>query len=225
MDSVIKIFDKFRTDKNSSWHNYGRQYEDLFRYYRDKPIKYLEIGVFEGESLKAMREVFKNAIYIVGIDINPECHKYQNPDDNIFIEIGDVKDTNFLNNIITKYGCFDIILDDGSHINKDVIIAFDNLFPLLNDKGIYIIEDSCCYQSEEHIIDSYPNHINYIIPLIKHINQWRFDYPLNETKDQCVDPFKIYKKTNDKFEYSIDKIEFGVSYIAIHKLIRHHWIS
>lgn len=225
MESVSTIFDKYKTDKNSLYHNYGRQYEDLFRPYRDKPIKYLEIGVFEGESIKAMREIFKNAVFIIGIDINPACKQFENKDHNIFVEIGDIKDTNFIHNVINQYGCFDIILDDGSHINKDVIIAFETLFPLLNNEGIYIIEDSNCYKSPSHIINSYPNHIDYVIPFIKHINQWRYDYPVGTTRDTCADPFKIQKKTSDKFEYSIDKIEFGVSFIAIHKLIRHHWIS
>ena len=42
--------------------------------------------------------------------------------------------------------------------------------------------------------------------------------------DNCVDPFKIQKQTNNVFEYSIDKIEFGCSYIAITKKVRTHWI-
>ena len=44
-------------------------------------------------------------------------------------------------------------------------------------------------------------------------------------KDNCIDPFKIQKKTENVFEYSIDKIEYGCSYIAIHKKIRRHWIK
>jgi hypothetical protein len=35
----------------------------------------------------------------------------------------------------------DIIIDDGGHINSDVISSFEILFPKLNNFGFYIIED------------------------------------------------------------------------------------
>jgi len=44
-------------------------------------------------------------------------------------------------------------------------------------------------------------------------------------KDWCIYPFKIKKKKDNVFEYSIDKIEYGCSYIAIHKKNRNHWIN
>ena len=50
-------------------------------------LEVLEIGVFQGESLKAMREVFQNAEFILGIDINPDCKQYENKDNKINIEI------------------------------------------------------------------------------------------------------------------------------------------
>ena len=55
--------------------------------------------------------------------------------------------------------------------------------------------------------------------------EFSFKLELVQVKDNCVDPFKISKKTDNIFEYSIDKIEFGVSYIAIHKKIRKNWIK
>ena len=45
-DNLNYIFAKYNTDKNKYFHNYSRQYESLLSSYRDKPIKYLEIGVF-----------------------------------------------------------------------------------------------------------------------------------------------------------------------------------
>jgi hypothetical protein len=88
--TVEEIFLKFHTDKNKTFHNYSRQYEKLFYEFRDKPIKYLELGVFRGESIKAMREVFKNARCIVGVDIDSSAKKYENVNNNIFVEIGNV---------------------------------------------------------------------------------------------------------------------------------------
>ena len=224
MESVDTIFAKYNTDKNNRGHNYSRQYEDLFRKYREKPIIYLEIGIFEGESLKAMREVFKNARYIIGIDINPNCKKYEDLERNIFVEIGDATSEDFIKSVISKYQNFDIILDDGSHTNKDVIKSFELLFPLLNDNGLYIVEDTICYKAKDYIVENYENHLQYFFKYTQYLNQWRND-STEGVKDNCIDPFKIQKKTENVFEYSIDKIEYGCSYIAIHKKIRTHWIN
>ena len=70
MEHIDTIFNRHNTDKNPSFHNYSRQYNTLFKEYRDKPLKYLEIGVFRGGSIKAMREVFPNATCILGLDID-----------------------------------------------------------------------------------------------------------------------------------------------------------
>ena len=223
IDSIHTIFNKYNTDKNSSFHNYSRQYESLLSNYRTKNIRYLEIAVFNGGSLKSMRETFKNATYIVGLDINPECKIHQDENVDIFVEIGNAVDSNFIKDIHEKYGAFDIILDDGSHINRDVIHSFELLFPLLSDGGVYIVEDTICYKSETHIDNSYENHLDYFYKYVQYLNQWRFD-STEGIKDHCIDPLKIQKKTNNVFEYSIDKIEFGCSYIAIYKKIRQHWI-
>jgi hypothetical protein len=218
-----EIFLKFNTDKNKTFHNYSRQYEQLFQNFRDKPIKYLELGVFKGENIKAMREVFKNATCILGVDIDLSTKAYESIDNNIFVEIGNAADSTFITKINEKYGPFDIILDDASHRNDDVINSFEALFPLLNDNGIYIVEDTITYKSNMYINNNYPNHLDYFFKYTPFLNQWRFDSS-EGVKDHCVDPFKILKKTTNIFEYSIDKIEYGCSYIAIYKKIRTNWV-
>lgn len=223
MKTLEEIYNNFDSDKKESFHNYTRQYDLLLSPYREKNIKYLEIGVLNGESIKATRQVFPNAICIVGLDINLDCKKYQSETNNIFVEIGDATDSNFIKNITEKYGTFDIILDDGSHINKNVIKTFELMFPLLNDEGLYIVEDTICYKSSNHLDGNYPDHLTYFFQFTKFLNQWRYD-STEGNKDNCVDPFKIFKKTTNVFEQSIDKIEYGCSFIAIHKKVRTHWI-
>ena len=218
------IFNKYDTDKNTKFHNYTRQYNTLLKDFRDKPIKYLEIGVFGGGSIKAFKETFKNSKCILGLDINNMSKKYEDIENNIFVEIGDATDSNFIQSITKKYGSFDVILDDGSHINKDVIKSFELLFPLLNDNGLYIVEDTICYKSNNYIVRNYENHLQYFFKYTPYLNQWRYD-STEGVKDNCIDPFKIQKKTRNIFEYSIDKIEYGCSYIAISKKIRTHWIA
>jgi hypothetical protein len=217
METVSQILDKYNTDKNSSHHNYGRQYEDVFRNFRDKNIKYLEIGVFNGGSIKSFREIFKHAECIVGIDINEDCKQYEDLDSNIHVEIGDATDHKFLQYITDRYGNFDVILDDGSHNNVDVIKSFELLFPLLNDNGVYVVEDTACYQYHWNNDHTYPNHIQYFVNFLHFLNQ--------ASSNGSSNPYKINKTTSNIFEASIDKIEFGCSYIAIHKKLRTHWIG
>uniref|UniRef100_A0A6C0BTC6 Methyltransferase domain-containing protein n=1 Tax=viral metagenome TaxID=1070528 RepID=A0A6C0BTC6_9ZZZZ len=224
MESIDECFLKYDTDKSSRFHNYSRQYEDLFLKFRDKPIKYLEIGVLNGGSINAAREIFKNAETILGLDINNECKKYENLTKNMYVEIGDATNKQFISNIINKYGTFDVILDDGSHINRDMIKTFESFFPSLNDNGIYVIEDTITYKYKHYNDLSYPTILNYIFNYTKFLNQCRQSDSVNGIKDWCVDPFKINKKTQNVFEQSIDKIEYGCSYIAVHKKIRTNWI-
>jgi SAM-dependent methyltransferase len=218
------IFKKYDTDKNIYFHNYTRQYNSLLHEFREKPIKYLEIGVYNGGSIKAFRDIFKKSQCILGLDIDDRCKKYEDIENNVFVEIGDATDSNFIQQITTKYGSFDIILDDGSHTNKDVIEVFELLFPLLNDNGLYIVEDTICYKLNQYLVKNYENHLQYFFKYTHYLNQCRYD-STEGIKDHCVDPFKIQKKTENIFEYSIDKIEYGCSYIAIHKKIRTHWIK
>jgi SAM-dependent methyltransferase len=221
--SLNTIFNKYDTDKNTLFHNYTRQYDTLLKDFINKPIKYLEIGIFNGGSIKAFKEAFGKSTCILGLDIDKRCKEYEDVDNNIFVEIGDATDANFIKTITEKYGTFDVILDDGSHVNRDVIKSFELLFPLLNTNGLYIIEDTICYKSPPHIDNNYENHLQYFFKYTQYLNQWRFD-STEGIKDNCTDPFKIKKKTENVFEYSIDKIEYGCSYIAVSKKIRKHWI-
>jgi hypothetical protein len=224
METLTTIFNKYNSDKNTSFHNYCRQYENIFRDFRTKPLKLLEIGVLQGESLKIWRDVFPNATNIVGVDINPQCKSYENTEKSIFVEIGDATKPDFIKFLNNKYGNFDIIIDDGSHTNKDVILSFESLFPSVNDDGIYLVEDTICYKSINHLVPSHPNHLDYFANLTPYLNQWRVDDSTDGIRDHCIDPFKIQKKAANIFEASIDMITFGCSFIAINKKIRHHWL-
>ena len=157
------------------------------------------------------------------MDIDNRCKIYEDVKNNIFIEIGDSTEPDFIEKITDIYGSFDIIIDDGSHMNRDVIKSFELLFPLLNDNGIYIVEDTICYKSTDYIVKNYENHLQYFFKYTPYLNQWRHD-STEGVKDHCTDPFKIQKKTKNVFEYSIDKIEYGSSYIAVYKKNRTHWI-
>ena len=223
MQTLDTIFSKYGTDKGPGFHNSSRQYQGLLASLRERPIRILEIGVYNGGSLLAWRDAFPKAQCIVGVDVASACKAHENVDKSIFVEILDATLPSSIDILKQKYGQFDLILDDGSHRNDHVIKSFEGLFPALNDGGIYIVEDTICYKSPGYINPAYPNHIDYFTKYIPYLNQWRFDSHTG-TKDHCIDPFKIQKKTTNIFERTIDKIEFGCSYIAVFKQTRHHWI-
>jgi hypothetical protein len=138
MGTLDKIAKYYNTDKSSENHNYCVKYEKYLPFNRFDKLKILEIGVLYGNSLKTWKDYFYNS-KIIGIDIDSNCTNYI--EDRIDIEIGSQTDKDFLELISNKYGPFDLIVDDGSHINSDVIFSFENLFSNLKSQGVYVIED------------------------------------------------------------------------------------
>ena len=128
------------TDKSSEFHNYCRKYEKYLPFARDEKIKLLEIGVFRGESLRMWKDYFFNSC-IIGIDIDRKCMQYK--EERIMIEIGSQRDGWFLASTIQKYKQFDLVIDDGSHVNSDMLFSFNKLFPYVVHGGVYVIEDCC----------------------------------------------------------------------------------
>lgn len=134
----------FRTDKWGA-HWYTQHYQRYFAPLKNKPLNVLEIGVggYEwsdrgGYSLKMWKTYFRKS-RIVGIDLYDKSHLSE---DRIDIRQCDQTDTKALHHLASEYGGFDIIIDDGSHLNEDVIKTFKILFPLLRQDGIYVVEDT-----------------------------------------------------------------------------------
>jgi hypothetical protein len=131
------------TDKEGA-HGYADAYERHFAHLRSRPIRLLEIGVggyaepqLGGESLRMWKEFFPLAS-IVGMDI---YDKSSLAEERIAIVQGDQTDAAFLADVAARYGPFDIVIDDGSHVCAHVIASFRALFRHLTDDGIYAIED------------------------------------------------------------------------------------
>jgi len=134
----------FRTDKWGK-HWYTQHYQRYFHELKNKRLNILEIGVggYEdsaagGESLRMWKAYFPKS-RIVGIDL---CDKTQFREHRIDIRQCDQTDQKALRELSGEYGGFDIIIDDGSHLNEHVITTFQILFPLLRPDGIYSIEDT-----------------------------------------------------------------------------------
>lgn len=101
-----------------------------------------------GGSLSMFKEYLGPKSIVIGIDIIPECKEYENVDRKIFIEIGSQTDLSFLDVLISKYGCPDIVIDDGSHLDQHINITFTHIYPHLKCPGVHAIED--CFAN--HVI-------------------------------------------------------------------------
>lgn len=121
------------------WHHYLPIYERYFSPYRNRKLKFLEIGVSKGGSLSLWRKYFGLEATIFGIDIDQGCAVLNGPDGQV--RIGSQDDPDFLKKVVKEMGGVDIVLDDGSHFSKHIRSSFNTLFPLLEEGGIYMIED------------------------------------------------------------------------------------
>jgi hypothetical protein len=138
MTNLNRIAESYGTDKSSEIHNYCDKYANYLPFERYSELNILEIGVLDGQSVKTWKDYFYRS-KITGIDINPNCKQYE--EDKISIEIGSQADNVFLNDVMRNHGPFDMILDDGSHMNEHVIYSFEHLFQSIKPGGVYIVED------------------------------------------------------------------------------------
>jgi hypothetical protein len=141
-ETLQQIGTKHQTDK----HDHNHLYLDIYHRYmngiRNLPLNILEIGVRDGCSHRMWREYFPNS-KVYGIDIDPRCKQSQS--DRIKIYIGSQSDPAIINQAVADaVDGFDIILDDGSHVNSLTLKSFELLFPHLKRGGLYIIEDLDC---------------------------------------------------------------------------------
>lgn len=127
----------------NKWDHYFPIYDSLLgAKYGSTPVTYLEIGVQNGGSIEIARMLYGEGSRIFGIDIDPRCKQMETAGvaDRIFI--GPQADPAVLTEVVGAAGEFDIIVDDGSHVQSDMLVTFLNLFPYLKQGGIYIIEDT-----------------------------------------------------------------------------------
>lgn len=104
---IGEVFNKHKTDKGPWRHGYHQCYGDLFSDFT--PTKMLEIGVMEGRSLAAWRELFPQAT-IHGAELR-EWQMVEAAKD-IPLFRGHSSDPEFAKTLFDDY---DVIIDDGDH--------------------------------------------------------------------------------------------------------------
>lgn len=132
------IFEQHNDRFSGKWKHYFEVYDRYLSKYIGKDVTLLEIGTSNGGSLQVWKKFLGPKAKIIGLDIDPRTSFTE---DQIETYIGNQADPNFLTNVLNRIGRPDIIIDDGSHDQMDVMNSFSILFQHLKDDGVYIIED------------------------------------------------------------------------------------
>ena len=190
MLELDKLALKHKSDKYGQ-HSYTKIYENFMFSKKNKKINLLEIGIGGyvkgqdysnplegGQSLKMWRDYFRHG-KICGLDI---FEKKLDLGSRVKIYKGSQTDLDIFKKIKKENKKFDFIIDDGSHINKDIIFTFKNYFNHLKFGGYYFIEDTLTsylrdYGGEGAYLNKKNTTINYFKSIIDKINYKQIDNP------------------------------------------------
>lgn len=174
-------------------HGYTVEMAKVFDPIRDQPLKFCEIGVGGGESIRAWLDYFPNA-QIYGIDFVSDTNIFNRTEGKPYARYtfshGDQTDR-------TMWACFrancgvdwDVILDDGGHFNDQTIISFEEMWPHVKSGGLYIIEDLGVASSPGTIFvrNGFPNHMDWLRDRMHAMNRGEENIAsLNFTKELAI---------------------------------------
>lgn len=189
-------------------HGYQRVYPWFLSHFKESPIKLLEIGVADLESIELWKNYFKNAT-LFAIDILPIEIKDKNIN---FFQVDQSKENeliHFAQNVNTK---FDVIIDDGSHVPEHQLLTLKILWNSLKEGGVYIIEDiETSYWGRSSIYgykfnSNKVNTVNVLLNVINYINA-KFLISSNRIKNSLF---------HDIFN-SVESVTFGHNCIVLIK--------
>ena len=151
------------------WDSYFLVYDKIFKKYKNKKIKFVEIGVANGGSLFIWRKFFGKKAKIIGIDANPYSKKLSKYGFKIYT--GNQSDPNFWKKFFKKEGKVDVILDDGGHKNLQQISTVHYTLPYIKDGGMIVVEDmATSYLKKEFYNPSRFSFVSFCNKIIEFIN-------------------------------------------------------
>ena len=149
-DTLEALYDRHQGKVSDKWSSYLSLYHRELGASRASVKSLLEIGIQNGGSLDIWARYFPNAQTIVGCDINPKCGELTYDDPRVRVVVGDATQTPVQQQVLAHSPNFDIVIDDGSHFPREVIVAFLRFWPHIKAGGVYIAEDLHC--------DYFPTH-------------------------------------------------------------------
>jgi len=177
--SLIDIIDNYRTDKNTR-HSYLPLYQQLLigKKYTAKNV--LEVGIYDGGSIKLWNEFFPNAT-VYGLDImniNDVWEDIKCNDKILLHTSTDAYENDFFNtHLLNKNIKFDFMLDDGPHTLESMKQFIHLYSQIMTDDGILIIEDVQSWDWIDILKNEVPEHLK---PFIK-------TYDLRQNKNRYDD--------------------------------------
>src|SRR6056300_304545 len=221
MKKYSEIWSQPRKLKSDKWEHYFDIYDHCLSKFYDKKISFLEIGIQNGGSIEVAQKLFDPKSSLSGLDIDPRCSDISNILKDVKIYIGSQVDEKLLNKIATDHNKnFDVIIDDGSHIQSHMIFTFTRMFQFINDGGIYLIEDTHTNYSPSHQESFFGIGLyDYFKGLSERLN---LDYMDPASRQR----YKVPRNERDKKDYHNDinhfifSIEFFDSIIAIRKKLK-----
>jgi hypothetical protein len=206
---------KLSSDK---YDHYFDVYDHLFGHLYDQDITYVEISVQNGGSLETASKLFGKKSRIIGVDIEPSCKLLEKKGLAQKIIIGSQTDKNCLEEIRSAVSSIDILIDDGSHIQYDMIFTFINLFPSIKENGIYIIEDTHTNYSPQHQNSFFGIGLyDYFKGLSERLNLDFIDPELRKDRYKIPREERVCINKPQDISSQIFSIEFFDSIIAIQK--------
>lgn len=122
-------------------HDYAKYYDKLFFKKKNKINNICEIGVMSGASTAAFYFFFpKSRLFSLDIRFRRFSVNSKRIIKKYFDQSNIKSITKFKND--TKKVNFDLIVDDGSHIDEHIMLTFKNLISRVKKNGFYVIEDA-----------------------------------------------------------------------------------
>ena len=189
-----KLFHKYGSDKantfiknNFQGHGFSKFYAKHLDKLKNKKINILEIGSYSGASAAAFVKYFPYS-KVFCFDINISNFKYKSKNIHVYgLDINNKNQVNkTLNQIYKKnnFQKFDLIIDDGSHNLKDILVSLNSFFSHLKDKNFFIIED---FKHPNYY--EYNRDINHILvdKVLENLkNKIVFNSSIMDEKDQLI---------------------------------------
>lgn len=136
MDDLTRIGTKYDTDKVT--HNFTSFYDKHLTDTRNVIKNVLEIGVFNGGSLRMWEEYFPNAM-IYGFDDHDRSHCNTERIKTFVVNQSSI--SQMQDGINLTEHPYDLVIDDGSHFIDDQQKSLGFLFKYVKSGGYFIMED------------------------------------------------------------------------------------